>query len=59
MNIRLLSFLIFIYLLVPGLGCSRWDLVPWPGIEPRPPASGAWSLSNWTAREVLKLLLKN
>lgn len=32
--------------------CSTWmvscvmpDLVPWPGIEPRPPALGAWSLS--------------
>ena len=21
-----------------GLGCSMWDLVPWPGIEPGPPA---------------------
>ena len=28
-----------------------WDLVPWPGIEPQPPALGAGSLSNWTARE--------
>ena len=23
-------------------------VVPWPGIEPRPPARGAWSLSHWT-----------
>ena len=23
---------------------SKWDLVPWPGIEPRPPALGAGSL---------------
>ena len=22
-----------------------WDLVPWPGIEPRPPALGVWSLA--------------
>ena len=34
------------------LGCGMWDLVPWPGIKPRPPALGAWSLSHWTAREV-------
>ena len=32
--------------------CSMWDLVPWPGIEPRPPALGARSLSHWTTREV-------
>ena len=32
--------------------CGMWDLVPWPGIEPRPPALGAWSLSHCTAREV-------
>ena len=29
-----------------------WDLVPWPGIEPGPPALGVWSLSHWTTREV-------
>ena len=30
-----------------------WDLVPRPGIEPRPPpALGAWSLTHWTTREV-------
>ena len=29
-----------------------WDLVPWPGIELRPPALGAWSLNPWTTREV-------
>ena len=32
--------------------CSMWDLVPWPGIEPRPSALRAWSLSPWTTREV-------
>ena len=26
------------------LSCSMWNLVPWPGIEPRPPALGAQSL---------------
>lgn len=30
---------------VPGLNCSTRDLVPRPGIEPRPPALGAQSLS--------------
>ena len=29
-----------------------WDLVPWPGIKPRPLALGAQSLSCWTTREV-------
>ena len=27
-------------------------LVPWPGMEPMPPALGAWHLNHWTAREV-------
>ena len=34
------------------LSCYVWDLVPWPGMEPRPPAFGARSLSPWTSREV-------
>ena len=29
-----------------------WDLVPQPGIQPRPPALGVQSLSHWTTREV-------
>ena len=33
------------------LSCSMWDLVPWPGIEPRLPALGAWSLSHRNTRE--------
>ena len=32
--------------------CGMWDLVPWPGIEPRPLALGVQSLSHWTTREV-------
>ena len=32
--------------------CSMWNLVPWPGIEPRPPAWGAQRLSHWTTRKV-------
>ena len=43
---------ILIYLAVLGLSCSMWDLVPWPGMEPKPPALGAQSLSYWTTREV-------
>ena len=35
------------------LSCSRWDLVPWPGMEPRAPALGPQSLSHWNSREVL------
>ena len=29
-----------------------WDLVSRAGIEPRPPALEAWTLSHWTTREV-------
>ena len=32
--------------------CGMWDLVSQPGIQPRPPALGAWSLTHWTTREV-------
>ena len=32
--------------------CVR-DLVPWPGIEPGPPALRAWNLSSWTTSEGL------
>ena len=28
------------------LSCGMWGLVPQPGIEPRPPVLGAWSLSH-------------
>ena len=33
--------------------CGLWHLVPRPGIEPRSPALGAWSLTHWTPRETL------
>ena len=55
-------FLKFIWLhqvLVVAYGLfsfSMWDPVPRAGIESRPPALGAWSLSHWTTREVLKQL---
>ena len=32
--------------------CSMWDLVPWPGIEPRPPVLGVRRLSHRTTRGV-------
>ena len=35
--------------------CGRWDLVPWPGREPRPPALETWNLNHWAAREVASL----
>ena len=35
-----------------SLNCGMWDLVPWPGIKPGPPALGSQSLSHWTTREV-------
>ena len=36
-----------------------WDLVPSPGIEPRLPALGAWSLSHWTIREYPRIFLSH
>ena len=57
---------------MPGLSCSMWDLlvaacrllvaacmrdlVPRPGIKPRPPALGVQSLTHWTTREVPMIL---
>ena len=32
--------------------CDIWVLILWPGINPGPPALGAWSVSHWTTREV-------
>ena len=37
--------------------CGMWDLVPWPRIEPRPPALGARSLSHWTTISLNKIFL--
>ena len=57
-EIHLLKFLFIdlIYLAAVGLSCgmwtlicSMWDQVPWPGIEPRPTALGAQSLSHWSS----------
>ena len=46
----LLKIFLFIWLHI-------WDLVPWPGTEPRHPALGAWSLTHWATREVPKVTL--
>ena len=37
---------------VCSLSCSIWELVAQPGIKPRPPALGTWSLRHWAPREV-------
>ena len=42
---------------VQNPSCSMWDLVPQPGIKPRPLALGVQSLSPWTTREVPRQLL--
>ena len=44
---------LFIHLAALGLSGGTRDLVPRLGIEPGPPALGAWSLGYWTTREVL------
>ena len=43
---------LFMYLSALGLSFSKQDLVPWPEMEPRHAALGAWSLSYWTTREI-------
>ena len=35
---------------------GRWGLIPWPQIEPEPPALGVQSRDHWTTREVAQLL---
>ena len=46
-------FKLFIYLFILWPRREACEiLVPQPGIEPGPPALGAWSLNHWSAREV-------
>ena len=52
-------YLTFTNLAVLGLSCGTQDLVPCPGIQPRPPALGAWSLSHWTTKEVPTVFILN
>lgn len=40
-------------LTVPDVSWGMQDLVPWAGIDSRPPALGVWNLSQWTTRQVL------
>ena len=42
---------LFIYLFLPW-GLRESQLIPWPGIEPVPPAVEVHSPNHWTAREV-------
>ena len=39
-----------------SLSWGLWDLVPWLGVEPGPPALGAQSLNHWTTREVTTII---
>ena len=48
----LFFFNYYFYLAELRLSCSMWDLVPWPGIEPGPPALGAQRLRPQTTREI-------
>ena len=60
--------ILFIDLAAPGLSCDMqdllvaaqsWDLVPPPGIEPRPTVLGMQSLSHGTTREDPAILILN
>ena len=46
----------FIFLAAPH---SMWDLSSLTGIEPKPPAVGAWSLNHWNSREVPEAFLSS
>ena len=45
------NFFFFFFFVFGHVACRI--SVPWPGIEPMPPALEAHSISHWTAREVL------
>ena len=48
-KVTIICFKLIIYLAALGLSWGTQDLVPWPGIDPRPPALEVWSLSHWKA----------
>ena len=55
LNIYIYLFIWLCWVLVVALenfSCSVWGLVPYSGIEHRPHALEAWSLSHWTTEEV-------
>ena len=37
--------------------CVMWNLIPWPGIKPRPPPLRTQSVSHWTTREIPRLVI--
>ena len=39
------------------LSCSMQDLIPWPGIQPRPSALEGQSLSHWATRKVSRVIV--
>ena len=52
-SIQDLCWLLWVLVVACGIfSCDMWDLVPWPGIKPRPHALRAQSLNHWTTREV-------
>ena len=41
---------------IQTLSCNQQTLVPWPGIQPRPPALGAWNIFDiWTDFPKIKI----
>ena len=55
-------FYFLLYLAVPGLGCSMWDPVSWPGIEPRPACVGnteSQALEQWGSPHSMPFLKHN
>ena len=58
-SVSLFLNIYFYFLAVLGLSCGLQDLVPWLGLEPRPPALGAWRLSHWTTRKAFLSLSLN
>lgn len=50
---ELKGFQIYIFLFYLFFWPCQSTLVPWAGIESKPPALGVWSLHHWTIREIL------
>ena len=51
-----LNYILFIFLIFWPHQAACGILVPWPGIEPTPPALEVRSLNHWTTREVLLII---
>ena len=57
-----INYLLFIKQFFLVARCGLWDLVPWPGIESRPPSVEAWCPNHWTTRKfptLCRLLMFN